>query len=357
METGRTVDSRGRHLLRVGFVLVTLFTAGLVTSGVVAGAGPLAVLSDSTTTETTTKSGTTSTESTTESTTTDEETTSEETTAESTTTESETTTTEPETTDTESTPAPSGPPTIASDQADYSPGALVTLSGTNWQPGETVNIDVNDDVGQTWRRSVDVVADGSGEIVDRFNLADWFVATYRVVATGATSGTATTTFTDGDIRVRAGRTPSNTNTAVTIAADDLKLFASSDCSGASGSSNTNAFTTGGGGGNGYASPSPAMNAPSGTSFSIRSQPRPQSARRPTRSRAGFPTTHPRPFMSQRQAQRVASAPLPTARDRSRRTTSFKPIPRRRPLFPSTAAERLRPTRRATSPGRSSSARA
>ena len=261
METGRVADSRGRHLLRVGFVLVTLFTAGLVTSGVVAGAGPLAVLSDSTTTETTTESGTTSTESTTESTTTEGETTSEETTTESTTTESESTTTE-------STPAPSGPPTIASDKDDYSPGALVTLTGTNWQSGETVNIDVNDDVGQTWRRNVDVVADGSGEIVDRFNLPDWFVATYRVVATGATSGTASTTFTDGDIRVRAGRPPTNTNTAVTIAAGDLKLYASSNCSGASGSSNTNAFTTGSGGGNGYASPSPAMNAPSGTSLSV-----------------------------------------------------------------------------------------
>ncbi|HYI74797.1 MAG TPA: hypothetical protein VEW90_05935, partial [Gaiellaceae bacterium] len=238
------------------FVLVTLFAAGLVTSGVVAGAGPLAVLSDSTTTETTTESDSTSTESTT----TEDETTSEETSTEPETTESETTTTD-------STPTPSGPPTIASDKDDYSPGALVTLTGASWQPGERVNIDVNDDIGQTWRRNVNVVADGNGEIADRFNLPDWFVATYRVVATGATSGAATTTFTDGDIRVRAGRPPSNTNTAVTIAAGDLKLFASNNCSGASGSSNTNAFTTSTGG-NGYANPSPAMNAPSGTSFSI-----------------------------------------------------------------------------------------
>ncbi len=71
-----TADSRGRHLLRIVFVLTALFAAGLVASGVVAGAGPLAVLSDSTSTEPTTESATTSTDSTT----TDEETTSEETT-------------------------------------------------------------------------------------------------------------------------------------------------------------------------------------------------------------------------------------------------------------------------------------
>jgi Putative Ig domain len=40
-------------------------------------------------------------------------------------------------------------PTIQSDKADYSPGELVTLTGSNWQPGESVNIVVNDDAGQT----------------------------------------------------------------------------------------------------------------------------------------------------------------------------------------------------------------
>src|SRR5262245_1373204 len=85
--------SRGRHLLRTVVVLVTMFAAGLVASGVVAGAGPLAVLSDSTATENTTESAATSTESTGESTTTDAETPSDETTTEPT-TESEPTTTE-----------------------------------------------------------------------------------------------------------------------------------------------------------------------------------------------------------------------------------------------------------------------
>ena len=75
----------------------------------------------------------------------------------------------------------------------------MTLTGTNWRPGETVSIDVNDDVGQTWRRTVSVIANDRGEIVDQFNLPDWFVATYRVVATGS-SGSATTSFTDGNMQ-------------------------------------------------------------------------------------------------------------------------------------------------------------
>src|SRR5215216_7931556 len=94
-------------------------------------------------------------------------------------------------------------PTIQSDKADYKPGELVTLTGSGWMPGESVNIVVNDDVGQTWNRNVNVIADPSGNISDSFNLPDWFVATYTVTATGTQSGVATTTFTDGTVRVRA----------------------------------------------------------------------------------------------------------------------------------------------------------
>ncbi|GGI06103.1 YDG domain-containing protein [Egicoccus halophilus] len=91
-------------------------------------------------------------------------------------------------------------PWITSDKDDYAPGELVTLTGGNWQPGETVNIDVDDDQTKTWRRNVDVVADADGRIVDAFNLPNWFVATYEVVATGAVSGTVTHGFTDGNLR-------------------------------------------------------------------------------------------------------------------------------------------------------------
>ena len=79
----------------------------------------------------------------------------------------------------EPTPAePASPPTIASDLDDYPPGGLVTLTGSNWQPGEIVHIFVNDDWGSSWNRHVDVTADENGNINDQFNLPDWFVAQY-----------------------------------------------------------------------------------------------------------------------------------------------------------------------------------
>ena len=91
------------------------------------------------------------------------------------------------------------PPSVWSDKADYAPGEQVALSGANWAPGESVHIRVNDDAGETWRRDVDVTADESGAISDQFNLPDWFVAQYSVTATGASSGTATWSFTDGNV--------------------------------------------------------------------------------------------------------------------------------------------------------------
>jgi hypothetical protein len=96
----------------------------------------------------------------------------------------------------------SDPPTIVSDKPDYAPGELVTLTGSNWQPGELVSILVNDDQGQSWSRSSGVTATAGGQIFDQFNLPDWFIASYTVTATGPASGTATTTFTDGNIRAK-----------------------------------------------------------------------------------------------------------------------------------------------------------
>ena len=93
-------------------------------------------------------------------------------------------------------------PTIQSDKADYAPGELVTLTGSGWQPGESVNVFVNDEEGQTWSRNIDVTADESGNITDQFSLPDWFVATYKVTATGELSGVATTSFTDGNVSAK-----------------------------------------------------------------------------------------------------------------------------------------------------------
>ena len=96
-------------------------------------------------------------------------------------------------------PAVSGAaPTIVSDQADYPAGATVHLSGTGWQPGESVAIVVNDTIGQTWHHDATVTAASDGTIVDTFALPNYFISNYDVTATGPLSGTATTTFTDAN---------------------------------------------------------------------------------------------------------------------------------------------------------------
>ncbi len=95
--------------------------------------------------------------------------------------------------------APAAAPTIISDKADYTPGETVTLSGSNWRPGESVQIVVNDTEGQTWSRNVDVTATADGSIRDQFSLPNYFVASYTATATGALSGSVTTTFTDGNV--------------------------------------------------------------------------------------------------------------------------------------------------------------
>jgi hypothetical protein len=120
-------------------------------------------------------------------------------------------------------------PTIQSDLPDYAPGQLVTLTGGGWQPGESVNINVNDDAGQTWNRNVNVIADLSGNISDSFNLPDWFVATYSVTAAGAQSGVATTSFTDGNVQVRA--TDGSNALGVTFPVGSVDRFNNTGCTG------------------------------------------------------------------------------------------------------------------------------
>src|SRR5215208_1206318 len=93
--------------------------------------------------------------------------------------------------------------TIQSEEAVYAQGKTVTITGSNWQPGESVHISVNDDQGKIWSRNVDVTADASGRIQVQFQLPDWFGATYEVTAMGDQSGVATRSFTEGNVSFRS----------------------------------------------------------------------------------------------------------------------------------------------------------
>jgi hypothetical protein len=92
------------------------------------------------------------------------------------------------------TEAPS--PTIESDKAVYRPGEQVTLTGANWQPGEAIQVFVDDEADNEWSHTADVVAADDGTFSYRFRLPSEFAARYTVTATGALSGVATTAFAD-----------------------------------------------------------------------------------------------------------------------------------------------------------------
>jgi hypothetical protein len=92
---------------------------------------------------------------------------------------------------------------IRREGANDAPGKTLTLTGSNWQPGESVHINVIDDQGKTWSRDVDVRADASGQIQVQLQLPDSFVAPYKVTAMGDQSGVATTSFTNGDVSFRS----------------------------------------------------------------------------------------------------------------------------------------------------------
>lgn len=91
---------------------------------------------------------------------------------------------------------------VSTNQADYSPGSTVTISGDNsdgagWLAGETVNVQVNGPVGFT--ASCSAVADSTGSWSCQITLGTTVdsIGAYSYTATGGTSGTSQTgTFSD-----------------------------------------------------------------------------------------------------------------------------------------------------------------
>ena len=97
--------------------------------------------------------------------------------------------------------------TITTDQPDYAPGSTAYITGTGWQPGETVTLQVlhdptgGDDLTDPSHLPWTVVADVSGNVNSSWVVppdADELGATLKLTAVGGGSGlTASVVFTDG----------------------------------------------------------------------------------------------------------------------------------------------------------------
>src|SRR5215472_69921 len=91
--------------------------------------------------------------------------------------------------------------TLTTDKPDYSPGESITFTGTGWQPGETVNIEIYETSVDPFfdEGGVTAVADADGTISNSdFQCQQSFLGQgFLAHATGASSGvTAEATFTD-----------------------------------------------------------------------------------------------------------------------------------------------------------------
>src|SRR5437899_8691942 len=89
--------------------------------------------------------------------------------------------------------------TVMTDKADYAPGTIVTITGTGWQPGETVTLQLVESPLIDTHPDLTAVADASGNIFNnQFSPDSYDVdVTFTLTATGGTSGLqAQTTFTD-----------------------------------------------------------------------------------------------------------------------------------------------------------------
>jgi hypothetical protein len=90
--------------------------------------------------------------------------------------------------------------TISTDKLDYTPGQTALVTGTAWQPGETIDIVMHEDPHTHTERRLSFVADGEGKISGSYLVEQHDSNVHFVVgAKGLTSGrTAQTAFTDTD---------------------------------------------------------------------------------------------------------------------------------------------------------------
>src|SRR5882724_8359825 len=94
---------------------------------------------------------------------------------------------------------PASAATVATDKADYAPGENVVITGSGWEPGETVVLILHEDPQLDPDLQLTAYADENGDFTNTDFSVDVFDigVTFTLSATGGSSGlTAETTFTD-----------------------------------------------------------------------------------------------------------------------------------------------------------------
>jgi uncharacterized repeat protein (TIGR01451 family) len=94
--------------------------------------------------------------------------------------------------------------TVSTDKDDYAPGDTVTVTGTGWEPGETVSLLFHEDANPPIHpdKTLTALADELGHIVNhQYDIDSTDIGVrFTLTATGQTSGrTAQTTFTDNKV--------------------------------------------------------------------------------------------------------------------------------------------------------------
>jgi len=90
-------------------------------------------------------------------------------------------------------------PTVKTDQADYAPGSVVTITGSGWQPGETVTLTLVESPLIDTHPAMTAVADGNGNIFNNQfspDIHDTNVRFYLTAVGGQSALQAGNTFTD-----------------------------------------------------------------------------------------------------------------------------------------------------------------
>jgi hypothetical protein len=139
--------------------------------------------------------------------------------------------------------------TVMTDQSDYAPGTIVTITGSGWQPGETVTLQFVESPLIDTHPDLTAIADANGNIFNNQFSPDShdINITFTLTATGNTSGLqAQTTFTDASQTTVSGSVVDDV-TGAGVQGATVTIYSNSGLTTLWSGSSPNPFTTASGG--------------------------------------------------------------------------------------------------------------